>query len=188
MASWFDLDTLQDQADILFNVAKSVVPMEKLLTGLAYLIGVAFITKGVFKLKIYGESRTMMSSSASAKEPLTFIVIGAVFLFFPSAFGTLHYTMFGYDNPLAFAPIDSHNQTISTLFGPDSLFARPLAEIIQLIGLIAFIRGWILIARSATQGQQPGGTGKGLMHVVGGILAMNIIGTMQIINTTLFGS
>ena len=55
-------------------------------------------------------------------------------------------------------------------------------------GECAFIHGWILIARAASQGQPPGGTGKGLMHVFGGILAMNIVRTLDVIHNTFYGT
>jgi intracellular multiplication protein IcmC len=84
--------------------------------------------------------------------------------------------------------VNSSNQALDTLFGSGSVVGRPLAIIIQVIGLIAFVRGWVLVARSASQGQPPGGTGKGLIHVFGGILAINIVGTINMINNTLYGT
>jgi intracellular multiplication protein IcmC len=95
---------------------------------------------------------------------------------------------FGYNNVLQYASVKSNNATLDTLFGTGSVVGRPLTMIIQVIGLIAFVRGWVLIARSASQGQPPGGTGKGFMHVFGGILAINIVGTLEMINNTLYGT
>ncbi|KTD21060.1 hypothetical protein [Legionella londiniensis] len=182
------IDWVTKQADILNNIAKSLEPVEKLLTGAAYLIGLSFAFKALYSLKVYGEARTMMSSNASIKEPLTYMLVAAIFIYFPTAFQILLNSTFGYTSVLAYAPISSGNSTLNALFGPNSMVGRSLALIIQVIGLIAFIRGWVLIARSAAQGQPPGGTGKGLMHVFGGILAMNIVGTLEIINNTLYGT
>jgi len=179
---------IASQANILNNVANNLVPVERLLTGAAYLIGLSFAFKAIYSLKVYGEARTMSSSQTSIKEPIVYLFVAAVFIYFPTAFQIFMSTTFGYTNILAYGPVNSSNQTISSLFGPDSLVGRPLSLIIQTIGLIAFIRGWVLIARSASQGQQPGGTGKGLVHVFGAILAMNIVGTLQIINNTLYGT
>jgi len=59
---------------------------------------------------------------------------------------------------------------------------------IQIIGLVAFVRGWMMIAKSASQGgHQQGGFGKGMMHVFGGVMAINIVSTLNVINETLFG-
>jgi intracellular multiplication protein IcmC len=179
---------IASQANILNNIANNLIPVERLITGAAYLIGCAFLFKAIYSLKMYGESRTMMSSNTSLKEPIVYLVVGALFIYFPSAFEMLMQSTFGYENVLQYAPINGGNPTLDTLFGSGSVVGKPLTVIIQVIGLVAFVRGWVLIARSSGQGQQPGGTGKGLMHVFGGILAINIVGTIQMLNNTLYGS
>ncbi len=181
-------DSTAGQIDILNNIANSLIPVENLISGGGYLLGCAFVFKAIYTLKVYGESRTNMSNSGSIKEPIFYLMIGAILIYFPTALKIFMQTMFGYENILQYAPINSSNATLDTLFGSGSAVGRPLTIIIQVIGMGAFIRGWVLLARSASQGQQPGGTGKGLMHILGGILAMNIIGTLQIINNTIYGT
>lgn len=177
-----------DQADILKNIANSLEPIQHLITGAAYVMGCAFLFKAIYSLKVYGEARTMTSSNASVKEPLTYIFVGAMFIYLPTAVDLMLQTTFGSNAQiLAYAPINSKNNTLETLFGVGSPVGRPLTMLIQVIGLIAFIRGWVLVARASSQGQQPGGMGKGFMHVFGGIVALNIIKTLEIINATLYG-
>jgi intracellular multiplication protein IcmC len=184
-----DQSWLASQANILLNVAQSIPSVERLITGGAYVIGCAFLFKAIFCLKQYGESRTMMSNSTSIKEPLVHLIVGAMLIYFPSTLEVMLATTFGGSgNVLEYAPVNSSNATMSAFFGSESVIARPLIMLIQVVGLVAFVRGWILIARSASQGQPPGGTGKGFMHVFGGILAINIVGTLNIINNTLYGS
>lgn len=178
---------LANQVDILTNLSNSLGPVQHLITGGAYIIGCAFVFKAIYSLKTYGEARTMMSSNTSIKEPLAYLMVGVILIYFPTALSMLMQTSFGYQNILQYAPINSNNQALNTLFGADSAVGKPLSMLIQVIGLVAFVRGWVLVARSASQGQPPGGTGKGLMHVFGGILAMNIVGTMNMINNTLYG-
>lgn len=179
---------IASQANILTNLANSLAPIEKLITGSAYLMGCAFVFKAIYSLKEYGEARTMQSSSRSIKEPLIYLLVGAVFIYFPTGFAVLMQTSFGYQNVLQYAPVNSSNPALDTLFGSGSVVGKPLSMLIQVIGLIAFIRGWVLIARASSQGSQPGGTGKGLVHVFGGILAINIVGTLNMINNTLYGT
>lgn len=174
---------ISNQVDVLNNVANSLLPVEKLITGGAYLIGCVFLFKAIYTLKTYGESRTMMSNNTSIKEPLVYLIVGAIFIYFPSGLAVMMQSTFGYENILQYSSAKGSD----FLFGSSSPIGRPLTIIIQVIGLVAFVRGWILIARSASQGQQPGGTGKGLMHVFGGILAINIVGTVEMFNNTLFG-
>jgi intracellular multiplication protein IcmC len=181
-------DWITSHADIFRNIANNLIPVERLITGAAYIIGMAFAFKAIYSLKSYGESRSMMSSNASIKEPLLYLIVAGVFIYFPSGLRVMLGTVFGSESILQWQAVNSNNTLISTLFGNNSIVGEALSRIIQIIGLIAFVRGWILIARSASGGQQPGGTGKGLVHIFGGILAMNIIATLEIINNTLYGT
>ena len=176
------------QVDILANVANNMQSVERLVSGGAYLMGIAFAFKAIYSLKQHGEQKSMMSSNTSIKEPLVFFLVAGMLVYLPSAFHVVMQTTFGYSNVLAYAPTNSSNNALSVLFGQDSAVGPSLSIIIQTIGLIAFVRGWVLVARSASQGQPPGGMGKGLTHVFGGILAMNIVGTLQVINNTLYGT
>lgn len=178
---------LTSRADILQNIANTLEPVEKMITGLAYVIGLAFAFKAIYTLKAYGEARTMMATNTSLKEPLVYLLVASIFIFFPTGVDIMLMTTFGSTNILQYAPVSSSNDTLNNLFGPGSAVGKPLVLIIQTIGLAAFVRGWILVARGASQGQPPGGTGKGLMHVFGGILAINIVQTLNIINNTLYG-
>lgn len=182
------INWLNNQADILNNIANNLIPVERLVTGAAYLLGLAFAFKAIYSLKVYGEARTMMSSNTSIKEPLMYLLVAGIFIYFPTGLAILLQTTFGSSSILQYAPVNSNNQAISSVFGSGSTIGRPIAIIIQTIGVIAFVRGWVLIARSASQGQPPGGTGKGFIHVFGGILAMNIVATLQIINNTIYGT
>ncbi|KTC97377.1 IcmC (DotE) [Legionella geestiana] len=185
------LGKIQDQANVLVRLAENLLPIERLLTGGAYVMGIAFAMKAVLALKSMGESRGMGGSNAM-KEPLVYFMVAAVFVYFPTAMQVFMNTTFGYSNPLSYAPIDTGasggGSIIDSMFGSGSAIGEPLTIIIQVIGLVAFLRGWILIARTASSGQPPGGTGKGMVHVFGGILAINIVGTLRMISATLYGT
>lgn len=184
ISSW-----ITNQADILNNIANNLAPVQKLITGAAYIIGMSLAFKALYSLKVYGEARTMMASNSSIKEPIIYLIVATMFIYFPTGIDMVLTSTFGDANILQYQPVNGgDNQgAISTLFGSGSPVGRPLTMIIQTIGLVAFVRGWVLIARSAAQGQPPGGTGKGLIHVFGGILAINIVATINIINNTIYG-
>ncbi|HHF7346304.1 TPA: type IV secretion protein IcmC [Legionella feeleii] len=179
---------IASQVDVLTNLATNLLPVERMVTGAAYVIGLAFAFKAIYSLKMYGEARTMMSSNTSIKEPVIYLIVAGMLIYFPTGMAIMLNTTFGSSNILQYAPVNSNNPLIGSLFGPGNQAGWALSVIIQVIGVIAFVRGWVLIARSASQGQPPGGTGKGLMHVFGGILAMNVVATLQIINNTLYGT
>ena len=167
----------------MINIAKSLIPVQNLITGAAYVAGIAFALKALYSLKIYGEAKTMQSSSTSAKEPIFHLMVAGFLIYFPTGFEVMMNSTFGYSNVLAY----SDSSLTDSMFGGNSQLGNAVVIIFQTIGLYAFTRGWILIARAASQGQQPGGTGKGLMHVFGGVLAVNIVGTVELLKNTLFG-
>jgi intracellular multiplication protein IcmC len=139
----------------------------------------AFAIKAVMTLKSHGEQRSSLSGTGNIKEAGMYLFVSGMLLYYPTAFKAVMNSTFGYENVLSYAS--------TNLGAPWSSAGNTLTMIIQIIGLIAFIRGWILIARASAQGQSPGSMGKGLMHVFGGILAMNIVGTLQVFYNTLFG-
>lgn len=172
------------EVDVLTNLANSLIEVEYLVTGAAYLMGIGFAMKAFFTLKTHGEQRSSLSGVGSMKEAIVYILVAMMLLYFPTAFEALMNTTFGYSSVLSY----SQNPYLTGLLGSDSAVGNSITIIIQVIGLFAFVKGWIMIARGANQGgQSQGQTGKGLMHVFGGILAMNIVGTIEVITNTLYG-
>lgn len=179
MAAGSFSDWLTNNADWLNNLAGSLDQVYSLITGTAYIMGLVFAFKAMYSLKVYGEARTMMATNASMKEPLTYLLVAAVFLYLPTAFQILMNSSFGYSNVLAYSEVPTAFNLTATNGG------HALLKLFQVIGVIAFIRGWILLARSSGQGAQPGGAGKGIIHVAGGVMMMNIVGTINILYNTL---
>lgn len=162
---------------MLLSIQQSLPQINNLAIGAAYVMGIAFIFKGIYDLKMYGEQRSMMSSSTSMKAPLFTLFAGAMCLFSPSAFNVVMMSTFGYGSPLAY---DELNMSSSSAL---STSATIILQIIQVIGTYAFFKGWFLLARSGSQAGH-GLFGQGLMHVVGGIFAMNVVGTCNVIAAT----
>lgn len=180
---------LTGQADVLQNLANNLAPVQRLITGGAYIMGIGFAIKAMYAMRTFGEHKAASSGHSNAKEPLLYLLIAAVFIYFPTGIQVMLNTTFGTSSILEYSPTASSNGTINTLFG-NSAIGAPLTLIIRTIGLWAFVKGWLMIARSASGsgGGQQGGTGKGFIHVFGGILAINIVQTIDIINNTLFVS
>jgi intracellular multiplication protein IcmC len=169
-----------EATSVLSNLAASLLPVQELVTGAAYLMGISFSMKALMTLKTHGEQRSSGAAS-SMKEASVYMFVAAMLLYYPTAVEVVMNSTFGYSSVLAY----SSNSAMGTMLGDESIGAS-LTIIIQTTGLFAFIRGWLLIARSASSGQGPGGLGKGLMHVLGGILGMNIVGTIEVFYNTLF--
>lgn len=175
-------------ASILDNLTPSLLELQRLVSAAAYLIGVMFLIKGIMALKHAGESRSHMSQGHTLKEPILYLVSGAMLLYLPSAIDIILQTVYNSTDILSYGSLQGGNPIIDALFGSTGIFGGNLVILIQLIGLIAFVRGWIMLAKSASQqGGHQGGPGKAAMHIFGGILAINIVQTINIINNTLYG-
>ncbi len=172
-----------DTVSILSNIAKSLLPVQSLISGGAYLMGIGFAIKALITLKSHSESRGAASSNSSIKEPFVYLLVGGLLLYLPTTFSVLMNTTFGYSSVLAY----SQESTMSDWLGGNNQLGLAVTTIIETIGLYAFVRGWVLVVRASTTGQPPGGVGKGLTHVFGGILAINIVGTIELVNNTLTG-
>lgn len=178
-----------DQYINLFNnLLPSLLSVEKLLTAAAYIIGITLIIKGVMSLKQAGEHRSHMSQQHTLKEPFYYFLSGSFLLFFPTGLKVFLVSTFGTDNIMSYSQLDTVNPFISSVMSSGD-FGHVLVVFVQVIGIISFIKGWLIISKSAGQGgAQQGGIGKGIMHVFGGVLAMNIVQTLNIISNTLYGS
>lgn len=172
------LDTPEGQTTIsaqsmLVQFAQSVPQLMRLVTAIAYVLGMIFIIRGVIKLKHFGESRTMMSHEHHLSVPITYIVIGSMLLYLPSAVQVGMSTFWTDPNPYGYTEqTDQWGDFINICF-----------MVVQLIGVISFIRGLVILSHLGGHGHQ-GGFHKGLTHIIGGILCINIYQFVQVILAT----
>lgn len=161
--------------DIIKHLHDQLPDFWRLTTAVTFVMGLFFAFRSFFEFKIYGEMRVMMSHSTNVMKPLSTLVVAIILLFWPDVVQHAMVTFFQEKRP--WTP-EGHG------FDPTSIYVM-IGQVVQLLGFIAFIRGWILLARAAHQGgQQPGIIGKGITHIVGGVLAINIFETWRIIQAT----
>ncbi|HEV2613411.1 MAG TPA: hypothetical protein VGV92_01750 [Gammaproteobacteria bacterium] len=151
---------------MLVHLSNSFPSLWLMITALSWVIGIVLVLRGVAYLKIYGELRTMTATQSSLKIPIVFIGVGCVFLFIPTAFQTMAMTAFGTSSPLGW-------QSMNTSINP--IVLRAIGGFVQLLGLVSFIRGWMMLVANA---QSPGGGhasfGKAATHIVGGFFLLNV--------------
>lgn len=171
-----------DFQSMLTNLAGSYPNIWKLLTAASYVLGFSLCFKSIYTMKIYGEARAMAASHASMKTPLMYLLAGAALIFIPTTFSTINMTLFATPSILQYSGQGG-------IPGWTAESTKALVGLIQIIGLLAFIRGWIYIARAGEQGGQGGNVAKGFTHILGGVLAINIVMARDILwNTFGFGS
>lgn len=171
--------SVSDSANVMVNLSRTYPQLQKLITGSAFLIAIGLIMRAIYYLKIYGEMRTMMASQGNLKVPLIYLFVAAMLIYLPT---TLHSMMLSSFGTTEITPLSYNNSQIKGL----SLQAtNAILGFVQIIGLISFVRGWTIIAKAA-QGSAQGATfGKGATHILGGVLAINIVGTKDAIWNTL---
>lgn len=159
---------------ILVNIAEQVPSLMRMVTAIAYVLGMYFIFHGIVKLKHMGEMRTMTSQEHSIVPPIIFLSIGAFLLYLPSGVQVGLSTFWSQPNPYGY--LQSEDQW--------SQFINDCFLIVQLVGTIAFIRGLVIMSRLGSHSGQPI-FAKGLTHIIGGILCINIYQFVQVIMVTL---
>jgi intracellular multiplication protein IcmC len=165
-----------DVAKMMETLQANFRPIEMMIVGTAYVAGFGLLFSAIHKLRAYGEVRTMMPSNAQMTGPLIQFFIGIALIFLPSVIKVSVTSLWGTDSLLAWpGETGDWDKIMGAVFG-----------IVRILGYIALVRGLFLMSRAAQQGAQQGTFGKGMVHFFGGILAINIWGTVKVI-TASFG-
>ncbi len=167
--------TALSAADMITHIASQIPNLMRLVTALAYVLGMGFIFHGVLALKHYGEQRTMMSGQPHLKGPLIYITVGTLLLYLPTSVQVGVSTFWTEPNPYGY--LQQQDQW--------SQFLNNCYMVVQLFGIIAFIRGLVILTHLGGHGGQPGTLAKGMTHIIGGILCINIYQFVQVIMITL---
>jgi intracellular multiplication protein IcmC len=162
--------------DMLINISKQVPQLMRLITAIAYVLGMYFIINGIISLKHLGESRTMMSQEHSLTGPLVYIMVGSLLLYLPSSVQLGMNTFWTSPCPYCYAVSgDQWTQFLSICY-----------TVVQLFGVVAFIRGLVTLTHLGGRGGgAPDTLAKGLTYIIAGIFCINIYQFVQVILFTL---
>jgi hypothetical protein len=160
---------ITDLVTILGNLSQSLFPVQQLISGFAYVVGILFFSIALFKLHKIGDSRSQSSSHEKMLVPMLYMVVGAALIYLPSTLEVMANTAFGSDNILAYGSFNRFD------------IYSTMGLLIQTAGLIWFVRGTILITQATHPGAKKEGA-KGLVFIIAGILAMNFNNTIAITN------
>lgn len=160
---------------LIKNLATELPEVWLLVTALSYVMGFFFIVEGVMKLKKFAEQRSMMSSEASMRTPLLYLFVGAAMIYLPSTLNSglttfwLSPNPYGYEEQVSGEWADLYNACVI---------------IVQLVGLIAFLRGLVILTHLGGQGGQHGQFGRAMAHIIGGIFLIDLFDILQTIFAT----
>lgn len=162
--------TTTDLVTLIGNFSQSLYPVQRLISGLAYLLGILFFITALEKLKKIGGSGRQ-SSHDKLYTPMAYIFFGAMLIYLPTALHIMANTAFGVGNVLTYTNYNSTNIYSS------------MGLLIRTAGILWFVRGSVLVAHASEPGAK-GGT-KGLVFILAGILAMNFDSSIAMVNSIL---
>lgn len=157
---------------MLINLDRSLPAVMSMIVAICVVVGLALMFSAIYKLKVYGELRTMTASNTNLKEPLTMLLAASFFLFLPTALHDTLFTLYATPN---FTPLSYITSEVPQF----QLGLKAILDVVRIIGLVSFIRGWLYLVQATQQGR--GGFGKGMTHIIAGILALNIAATKAVI-------
>lgn len=162
---------MPDLVSIFVNLSNSLGPVQKLVSGLAYVLGISLFLAALLKFHKIGDARARSNSQEKMFIPILYVFLGAALIFLPSSLDTLAATAFGNANILAYST-DSGDPLINAV-----------KMLIRTTGLIWCVRGMVLLAQASEPGVQEGP--KGLAFLVAGVFAFNFDNTVDAINYSL---
>lgn len=190
-----------DVHTILHNLRNQIiVPFTRLLFVLCYVCGIYFVWRGLGMLKAFGMPLTQASRPGEVAGPLMFIFVGALMLFLPTTTDVISQSVFGNSQAGIFSggEVDygAAGKASEELVGylPSGIEAKwadlldTLVLFIEFIGFIAFIRGLFILSKAGNPGVQPGSIAKGIIHLIGGVVAINFIPAVKIVHNSMFTS
>lgn len=161
------------------EIIKALGAGRDLLNGLTILVGVALLFHAFMRFKNMSDTRGAMTSNATPGAILGGILGGTFLIYFASSVEMAGETMFG-TSALAY-----NTTAADQMVGSNKWFAV-LVNFIELSGLIAMFRGYLMFASLGKGEQQRDGSsaaGRIATWVFSGALAYNIQGVNGVINS-----
>lgn len=158
---------------ILKNLKISSDSVFKLTTAISYALGFWFMIAALMDLKQHGQSSGGQGSGISG--PLIKFFVGVALVYLPGTMSSTIATFWGAGTSII--AYDPGTDIMAT-------FKLTAIAIVQLIGLISFISGFVGLAHSSDQGAQPGAVAKGILRVFAGMLAVNVVATIKVFEVT----
>jgi hypothetical protein len=158
-------------------------PLLSLISIISMICGIFMIVRGLMKASKYGFD----PKAHSVHSILANIVFGALMLSIGENLNIIMTSVFGIgtgDMPDASAVL---SWNFINAMGPSPQFVEAVTAaltFVQLIGAIAFVRGWLIMKKVVEGGGQVT-MAQGITHILGGVCAINIYGFLQILDATL---
>ncbi len=186
-----------DMQTIMSNLSNVIVPFTLATLAISYAAGVYFIFSGLMMMKKMGNFATQQSQPGELSGPVIKLLVGAALIYLPRSTDTIAISVFGGstnslfgNGAVNYGSLGSGSSLLGYM-GADSFnqqwiaIANTLVMYIQFLGLLSFVKGWFIIAGTAGHSAQPGTLSKGVTHIIGGIIALNFVAAIKLIQATI---
>jgi len=195
-----------DIQDIMQNLKGLINPLTGLLLAISFISGILMILRGLLLLKSFSMPLTQATKPGEISGPLVYIFVGTVLIYIPSSTDILSNTLFGVGVKSifpgshgggTFVPrLENMGKASDQIMGYASIsiesqwatLVDTIVLYMQFIGFLAFLRGWYIVAQAGQPGTQPGSITKGIVHIVGGLLAINFLPLVNAVHNTIVGT
>ena len=160
---------MADLAGMIESLALAVDPVMRLMSGFCYALGINLFWVAAKKFNKMGDWRARGGSGGPVFIPLSYIMGGAVFIYLPTVLDIAKNTFFG-SSPIGYT-IDFQAEYGNVVYAT--------VRLVNLAGLIWFLRGVSMLVHSSEQGIQHGP--KGMWFMMAGIFALNLEHTEAIV-------
>jgi len=160
-------------ASMFSNAVSSIEQVLDLVQYSGYLIGLFLIIGAAYKLAQLGQG----DGRITVKTPLVMFLVGVSIFALTGSVAIMTETL-----AMGSGPGDLLAPSASGMDATMSQALQGVMLFIRLVGYIAFIRGFLLLNQYG-QGKE-GVLGKGLIHIFGGVAAINVGITAQILANT----
>lgn len=166
-----------DASSMLGSFVQSFPGFETLLNLFVSLVGVVFTGMAIFKFIEVDKGTTRLAT------PVMYLLAGTALFNFGSSVDTFLQTMYG--SSTSVHNLMSYSASSSRLPEQSAKMMQVLIMCIRLYGYYAFIKGWFIVKKigDGTNGSDEA-FGRAMVHMFGGVAAINIVGTLDAISST----
>lgn len=162
---------------ILAAFDQNIEPLIKITGSVAFLIGIFVIYKAVMQIAATAKAGGQHNGHGGYKGSFISMFIGVALLKLPTTMNTVNESVF----MQAVSPL-SYNVHSSQLSDKTNSMLYVILHFIQFVGIVAFIRGLMIMNKAANGGGHDVSYEKGVVFILSGILAANIVVTTNMLS------
>ncbi|MEC5291939.1 hypothetical protein VSX64_18065 [Aurantimonas sp. C2-6-R+9] len=167
---------MQGFADFIQRAVGILPSFISLVVAFCLIAGITLIVRGVMIAGSYGDVETRYAGTGVKTSIYVHLIVGALLISLPTSISSFLQTFFAQPTAPAASEIFAYAPDMLEPVSHDQAreIVIALLRCVQFFGLLGFVRGLFLLNQAPVR---PGNglVGKGATHLVGGVLAMNIV-------------